>query len=570
MVRVLLIVALVEGALIAWLLAGRAATSDPVDPAGASSPTETIEAGAMTGRSESDDVAPGAERTTDDASAPTEEAATAAKGRAASPADRNPSGAATQPDEDAPGIIHGKIAFSDGREVTRWHFIWLFAEGKEAIPLSPRKDGTFAGAGIPPGVYEARAATWAARGMSKTIELKPGGRISTDFAYESFEATPVHILDPSGKSIFEVLRDGDRGAWRWIEYDFAVIATRGPPTRRPPATLGTDFGDLGVGRYAGQGEYSDKENDDGREGTLYVPDGWPLHVSLCLRSEILATQQLAERPESITFRLSEEQFEALLSGVTFTLTGDAPASELEDGHIVLQHHFLDAVEYKAFERKGNRITIRDQLPGLYNLSLFFGGELEDYHQYVDLPAGEILDLGAIHLRKATQDKIRFLDADGAPVAGASVHVKDVARPMAEQPTELGRNTDADGVLLFTHGPGRYYLEINASDGNTTYGTEIEVPLPKGKVHEIRLPRAYAANIRMMEDLSGPVEIAIFAGPGRVVERHTHTPPRIFVSRFGEGSYTAVATEGDGTVHRVPFEVGPDFVPTITIEKGAKK
>jgi hypothetical protein len=571
MIRLLLIVALVEAVLIAWLISGRSAASAPEGPIddggmpglehgeGLDSPTST-EALARGVDGEAigvDDPAPQSKRNTSVRSPAIGAGASAtASGRRVT--------------ADTPGILHGTIRYSDGQKVDRWNRVWLFAEGQEAIALHARKDGTYAGAGLAPGRYEAHVSTWAARGMSKVIEVEPGGRIRADFEYESFLRIPVKILAPSGKSLFDDLRGGDRGAWKWLDYDFAVIATKGPPGQGPAPSMNTSFAGFGIGRYAGQGRYGNEKTDDGRQGTLYVPaDQWPLHVSLCLRTEILATQLVSERPESLSFTIDEERFEKLLSGITFTLSGDGPPSEVQGGKIILQNLFLDDVELSAFERKGDRITIRDRVPGRHALALMFGKELEDYECYVDLPAGEILDLGHIHLRKATMDKLRFLDADGAPLAGASTHFLDVARTAADQPTEFGRNTDADGGLTCSYGPGRYFVILNAPDGDTTYGTEIEVPLPEGAPHEIRLPRAYSANVRLGASLTSPVHFAVLAGPNRHVQSGSQTPPRIMVLKFGEGSYTAVATEADGTVHRVPFDVGPDHVPTIVIEKGAK-
>ena len=567
MVRVLLIVAVVEAVLIAWLLSGREATSGPQGTAGASAAAGQCDGDQLEGNATAANQASGENPETGGTAGATDErrATDAGVASASSEGMEAPETPDSRTEETA--IMHGKIGFTDGQEVTRWNEVWLFAEGKEAIPLRGRKDGTYAGAGLPPGHYEAHITSWATHGMSKAIELKPGGRVESDFEYRSFIPIPVKIVDAAGKSIFEVLRDGDRGAWKWIEHEFGVVATASHPKRGPPPSL-ENADDFGISRYAGQGKYSDSKTDDGRQGTLYLPrDEWPLHVSLLLRSEILVTKLLTARPDSISFTVDEEQFEKLLSGVTFTLSSDGDPSELKDGMLVLQRYFIDGLDRTAFERKGNRVTIRDQIPGRYALSVHFGKQLEDYHRYVDLPAGEILDLGNIHLRESTMDEFRILDAEGAPLPGASLTVTNLATAAAMQPLEFGRTTNAEGIAPFAYGPGRYFLTVGDPDG-ATYGFEIAAPISPGKPHDIRLPSAHPANFRLGPGLTGPLVMTVLAGEDRRVLRTSQTAPRILVLEFGAGSYTAVVTEGDGTVHRVPFEVGPDYVPTIVVEKGA--
>jgi len=553
MVRGLVVVAFAQALLIAWLVSQRGLAAPPVvsDRERGTGTSSLIRGGDGEAVSREE----GTEAAGEQADGPDSGTAPAAAG-----ADRNADGAPSP--VVPPTIMHGRIAYSNGDEVSRWNEIWMVAEGREAIAVRARKDGTFATAGLPPGRYRAYFETWGTRGTVTTIDLAPGERIRRDFTYESYREIPVRILTSAGKRFGEVVRAGRRGAWPWLEYQFVVAATDGPPRGGPPMLASLEGGDFGLGRYAGQGKYADDRMTDGRDGTLHLPPGTngPVHVSLFLRSHLLETRKLETIPESLTFTLDEDRFRALTSGVTFRLSGEGEDSKLEVAGISLQASQMDGVQMTPHEEKDGQFTIRGKIPGCYRLSLFAEG-LEDWSREIVLPPGELLDLGTIRLREITGDSLVFRDTDGDPVPGVAVYVTDLAVDPDERSWEVARSSDTDGGFLIPHAPGRYVLGLVDPSGGI-HGIELELPLHGDEPRAIVLPPTRPVNVRLAPKLAGPVTYEIQKGDGGLLLRKTWSFPHIWVDELADGDYTLVVREGDGTVHRRELRVGPGPVPFV--------
>lgn len=537
--RVLAAVAVLEAVVIVWLLL---AGDDPKLPA-------------------KTPAAPAADAGASDEPPPSSAAAPAA----GDPAPEEAADAAGGP---ALGtVLYGRVLADDGSPATGGWISLVDADGKTSS-IRPDEEGRFAQPGIAAGSYEVRARFAEYEPLETELVVPPDtATLRRDFTLARAVVLAIRFVTPEGEPLAprlqEALKERPRALFA-VTRGLTAVATREPPGPRLGPTLLAAHTRSAAGEYRPVRAFGPAgKDDDGRSGTLTVRGSLPVYVSACLRSEVLATVTVTEAAESLDLVVDPARIADSLAGVTFRLACDGDASLVEKIRCDLSDRQSGGMT--PIERDGDRVTIRGAVPGRLQLTVGAGAELESYRRNVDLPPGEIVDLGTIHLTRRVTLEGRIVDAQGKPVAGASVFAYALDRPWSDQQNSpMQIRTDAEGAFKDRLGAHRYYVTATVRDGGC--GTA-EVDLTAGTPDDftIRIPAPAEVAIAMADSVPIGTEVRIEDGAGRVVWGLDVTTPWPRTAGIPPGSWFLVVTRPGAAPERRPFAAKAGATTELSIE-----
>jgi hypothetical protein len=144
---------------------------------------------------------------------------------------------------------------------------------------------------------------------------------------------------------------------------------------------------------------------------LDLLDDPPVHASVFLGSQLLATQRLDTRVQEVTFTIAEDQLRSSLSGLTCQLVDQ------------YTHGPIEGVKAMLVSSRGVHVVIPSdsqgvvrfppQAPGVYRLDLEWEDRFLSSYT-VQLEAGKTTDLGTISLSSGVEISGRFSDGDEKP------------------------------------------------------------------------------------------------------------------------------------------------------------
>jgi hypothetical protein len=424
-----------------------------------------------------------------------------------------------------------------------------------------KETGHYARSGVPPGTYRFRALADGYRTHDVMFEVPEGVEaLEHDVQLEPLTAIPVYFLTPDGKPLTQAIP----AAREWIGRSFSAIATTDSPPVRLRATRDAAQYSFGRGDFVPTSRERDAKRKDGRNGTLHIRGAFPVQVGVYLRQERLEVRRLAAAPDKLEFRVDPAAIESRLSGVTFRLTSDGEASELEDVMVLLHDTTTGDPEEDEFERDGSRFTVANHPPGGLHLQIHAGESLAPYIRNVELPAGKLLDLGTIHLGPLVRQEVRIVSADKEPVAGATLWPYDLeAGWMAQNGMPVRFNSDATGVVRLAVGAIRLGLLIRTSDGDWA-NAELDLRSPQEDRVEIVLPAFVKLSIRTGRETL-PVSVRVLDENDAIVTARKFNTPTIWTLGLAQGRYTMRITDRDGEERDRPLLVNATMERAIVIE-----
>lgn len=464
-------------------------------------------------------------------------------------------------------VLYGRVLAADGSPATGGWISLVDGNGKTSS-IRPDGEGRFAQAGIAAGSYDVRL-QFAEYEPLETELVVPAGTeaLRRDFTLARAVVLAIRFVTPEGEPLMPRLTEDLKGRSRalfGVMRGLTAVATREPPGPRLGPTLLAAHTRSAAGEYRPVNSFGPAgKNEDGRSGTLTVRGELPVYVSACLRSEVLATVTVTEAAESLNLVVDPALVADSLAGVTFRIACDGDASLLDKIRCDLSDRQSGGLT--PFERDGDRVTIRDAVPGRLQLTVGAGAELESYRRNVDLPPGEIVDLGTIRLGRRVILEGRVVDADGEPVAGASVFAYALDRPWSEQQNSpMSVRTDAKGSFTDRLGAHRYYVTAAVRDGGL--GTA-EVDLSAGAPDDftIRIPAPATVAIAMADTVPIGTEVRIEDGAGRVVWGLDVTIPWPRAAGIPPGSWFLVVTRPGAAPERRPFPAKAGQTTELSIE-----
>jgi hypothetical protein len=213
----------------------------------------------------------------------------------------------------------------------------------------------------------------------------------------------VHLRSPDGGGVAEQIRR--LVGWPGAKSDdspvslwpLAVVASVDPP------------GQTTAVQHLMHNEWiADVSTDDLK---LDVVDDPPVHVSVLMARQVLATQRLDTRVEEITLTINLVTARAQLSGLAFQVVDSLTAGPI-DG---VKASLVDAgvVRTEKLPDAEGRVQFSLQTPGTYTLELDWENRFMT-SRTVHLTAGETIDLGTIALTAGVEISGSFSDVEGKP------------------------------------------------------------------------------------------------------------------------------------------------------------
>jgi hypothetical protein len=452
-------------------------------------------------------------------------------------------------------LVYGRLT-GPGGEVPRSARVSITPEVGETVSAH-LEAGHYTRPGLSPGRCLLMASARGFKSIRLDLEIPEGAEtLRRDLRMERALEVAIFFITPDGQDLataLEALGKAGTGLVFWAGRGLSVTATKdSPPPRLAPTLLSAHL-QYGVGEFR-RNVLEPGEKDDGRSGTLAVRAELPVHLSVCLRSEVLRTVVLREPVDRLELSVDPRELARRASGVTFRLSCDGDQSRLAETDIELVDR--QSAGFCRPERDGNRVTFRNAPPGALLLSVWNEEGLEQYARAVILPAGEMLDLGTIHLGPRRSVTGRVLGPGGARVPGARVNAADLERPWKEQwGCARSAMTDADGRFEMELGPHLYCL--TAVTGEHAVGVA-EADARSDDSVDVLIRLQAGSPVRILpERVSGPTRVRIEDMAGRLLVARTFREVRALDLLLAPGSYVLTVTEPSGTEHRRGFRVVSD-------------
>jgi Carboxypeptidase regulatory-like domain len=354
-------------------------------------------------------------------------------------------------------IVFGTVLDQAGRVVADASVSLARVVDRERETVSVGKTGTFAIAGLLPGVWSVRVRARGCLPIAEDLEVPADRRaLRRDFRLQAARIVDVAFVTPEGDPLVETLRSEKIHSFR----DIQVVVT----THQPPELVSHDWRSRlpfrSLARFIG-------ERRSPRDGEVLPARfvGWfelkqppPLFVSAYLGAVRLGSHPLADGQDEVSFAISVGDFRGSLADVRFRLVDAVTKKSITNADIT-----LGGVSGVTPDANGAVPRI-PRVPGRYGLTVRAPG-YEIYHAIVDLHRGRSLDMGdlAIH-PPVTGWKGKVLDASGKPtVARIRSRRHDLGDTKVAR-ARMFHGCDADGgFALGSLGPRRYLLI--ASKGN---------------------------------------------------------------------------------------------------------
>ena len=269
--------------------------------------------------------------------------------------------------------------------------------------------GRYSIAGLPAGEWIARASAEHYEAQERSLLLADDSIEQLDFELEPSRGGPIAVRFETreGLDLLEAITGPLNIMW---SRSLHAIATAEPPRESLSMTSGFAHDRFGVGHWTTP---ESARLLEGFHGLLVVEAAPPVYVSAVFRDIVLQTRRIEQREERLVFQIEPEQLRAQLSGLRLRVVEAASGAPLAGVRVALDTS-QSGVPGQPTDDNGE-LTLSGRLPGRMRLGVSAPEGLCAYRALVDLPAGEVLDLGNIALEPAVPLALRFVDSAGRPV-----------------------------------------------------------------------------------------------------------------------------------------------------------
>jgi hypothetical protein len=465
-------------------------------------------------------------------------------------------------------LLIGRIADTEGNAIEGAGWVTLLPEGGKAYSLRLRKQdrGGFLRAGLAAGRYGLRVTAQGYRPIEDTLEVPDGAAIvRCDLVLERAIVLAIRFVTPDGDPLPAAINARMKGK-PWLAHallrTLTAVATKAAPGPRLPPSLSSAWSRYGVGEYrSAELDGMEPEKDD-RHGTLEIRGPLPAHVSACVRSEVLATARLDAPTGKLDLVVDPDRIIGILSGVTFrvlTENGAPPKSVSAD---------LSDLQTMGFGPAGmdaeGRVTFDGRPPGEMQLTVS-APNTEGFYRVVNLPPGEILDLGIIRLGRVVPLPGRVLDPEGKPVKGARISWTDSDRGWEKQRARMVfHQTDDDGRFTLPLGPRRYRLCFAIRDGITWFeNVDLTGAVPED--FTVRLGPGAPLRIEFADDVAFPMTLRLLDAGGHRIYGRTFTGAWPVSRILARGTYELVIRPGTDGEERRRIDLTSAEGATVTVD-----
>ncbi len=445
------------------------------------------------------------------------------------------------------GVIgYGQVTDGSGAPVPGGQPVFEDREARLATG-GPGPNGAWSLVGLEPGAHTLELEVAGYVPYTEQVEVPAQAKWRHDVVLQRGRRIPVRFENAAGEALTGRL--GGRGLAALL----CVVSTRERPQPRLVGVRGRIADRYGVGRFDARAEQSTAPDLDLRyQGVLHVNAAPPVWVSAVCRDAVLETRSLSGTEDELVFVIDENALEAVRGEVRVRLVDHRGAAIL-DG--VSLGHPSGGI-WISKELEGNQIVFRAVPPGQLELRLGRGSRSEEGNEalelVVEIPPGELVDLGTIRLAERAPFSVRVVDPAGAllPLTiralhfppGAEFHnLGDGAYSRADDEGLQRVSIQRAGPKLLCAGGKDGYARV-ALEVDTARESTFELVVPRGTEVVLIGPREQGDTIVLEGEQGLPLYSGLWI-------------PRIVY--LAPGSYTLTRRLGAKDVGRTTFQVGTE-------------
>jgi hypothetical protein len=385
-------------------------------------------------------------------------------------------------------VVRGRLVTADGSPLPENLYVGF--RRRSTYRGATQVGDRYAAVGLSPGPWTVTVRADRFARVEEELELGAAAVQDHDIELRPAHAIDVLLRTPDDQPLAAAL--GDRAQLRGLR----VIATATALATDLPETENVSVGDIGLGRYEADSFGSPKEGEP--DARLWVDGPDATNAALLLRHLVIAQQPIAVGQRELRFVVDPTALTARLGAVSLRLIDGATGAPLSGVSVRLSSAQGGGAGGKT--DADGRVRIDDVVPGLQSMQLHGGQGREALWDLVRVPAGGTAELGDVALHPAAPIRGTAVDADGAPVAGASVQWTRLStmRFPRELVDRRSASADGDGAFdLWGTGPHRYVL-VAHDTFNRRVGHAV-VDAATATAVELRLATAGRVTIRIPGD-----------------------------------------------------------------------
>jgi hypothetical protein len=359
---------------------------------------------------------------------------------------------AIEPPDDLGSIVWGTVLDQEQVPVEKAYVSFTDRLG-ERIHGQTDSEGHYSVSGLRTGRWFVEAGATGFLSVESWMQFDDSApRVQRDFQLEHSVRLIVRVLTPDGRPFHEV--DQEMTGGRWIP--LIPVATREPPSAPFLTHRGSWQQRFGAGRLGNNVPSS----PPGAVAELEVLEPLPVHVSLLLYQEVLATQVANTGQEEVVFVLDVDEAARHLGSFVLTLVDSESGVPLTEATVVVGQS-AGVIQPGKVASTG-QFQLLNRPPGRYDFHILARDHASE-RQWLDLPPGTTVER-TIALSPGVAIQGRVVDENQQPFA-AEIQVGPLPQPgeltaNADRAFIAGRSTKGDGTFdLKDLGPGRWLLQF---------------------------------------------------------------------------------------------------------------
>ena len=356
----------------------------------------------------------------------------------------------------------------------------------------------------------------------------------------------VHLTTGRGGFLSELRNALNPPGWLQLNWPLAIVASVDPPGQA------TEMKHVMRNQWILHAYTDDHKLD--------LVDDPPVHVSVFLGTQLLATQRLDTRVEEVTFAIPVDQLRANLSNLECTIVDQYTAGPIEGVKAMLLT--ADGIQAQVESDAQGLVRFPPQAPDVYRLDFDWEKQFVT-SRTVKLEPGKDVNLGSIQLSTGVEISGRFSDGDEKPdrIWSASI-VSDDSNEDAPSLCGLPRpiQVSLDGRFkTWARAAGRYVLKAMSHQAlpdervGRIYGVSkaVVVDTRNGKVQDlmIRMEDPVYLSIRPTFPDYDDYEFVLRNADGlHIMSSHFGG----FTAHVAPGSYVLTLVRGREVLTKIPF------------------
>lgn len=451
-------------------------------------------------------------------------------------------------------VLVGTVCDDEGRPIVGAE-VMLDRDGVYAMGRAA-SNGAYATPGLSAGEWNLRCTAdgFAAQSREMRLDERPWQRL--DLVMRPWHRVLVRIQDPEGVPF----ASGIQGSGIGTQPTF--VATREPIPGHLPPTSRMSIERFGVGEWHPFDRSSEpaalEAKARGFAGELLLGEDPPYHAALLLRHLVLQSQRIEVGQRELVFTLDPAVFRAAFGTVKLRLIDGSTSAPLAG--ISLRCTTTQGGGAGGTTDERGFATIEHVLPGPGILnSLMMQAPLEHLVMPVEVPSGDVLDLGDITLTPATNLRGRLVDVQGRPVLNATVRCKnlDIRDPIEATSGNRQTKCDGDGRFEWSGAGHRRYLALAfASEGDLCGFAVVDARSGTAPEVEIRMVPGTRVSARARADSRTFHWMAMLADGIPIARVRVGAAGYEGAVQVAPGEYTLqVFDEQRNLVHSAPLKVG---------------